>query len=47
MEEGGKPKKTIFVGGIGEDIDEKVIMETFSTFGALVGNCSPLTVIDF
>jgi RNA recognition motif-containing protein len=34
MEEGGKPKKTIFVGGIGEDVDEKVILETFSTFGA-------------
>jgi peptidyl-prolyl isomerase E (cyclophilin E) len=34
MEEGGKPKKTIFVGGIGEDVDEKIILEAFSTFGA-------------
>jgi peptidyl-prolyl isomerase E (cyclophilin E) len=33
MEEGGKPKKTIFVGGIGEDVDEKVLLESFSTFG--------------
>jgi len=33
MEEGGKTKKTIFVGGIGEDVDEVIIMETFSTFG--------------
>jgi hypothetical protein len=36
MEEGGKTKKTIFVGGIGEDVDEQVILETFSTFG---GSC--------
>jgi hypothetical protein len=33
MEEGGKTKKTIFVGGIGEDVDEQVILESFSTFG--------------
>jgi hypothetical protein len=36
MEEGGKTKKTIFVGGIGEDVDEHVILEAFSTFG---GSC--------
>jgi RNA recognition motif-containing protein len=36
MEEGGKTKKTIFVGGIGEDVDEQVILESFSTFG---GSC--------
>jgi len=36
MEEGGKPKKTIFVGGIGEDVDEKIILETFSTFGDII-----------
>jgi RNA recognition motif-containing protein len=36
MEEGGKTKKTIFVGGIGEDVDEQVMLETFSTFG---GSC--------
>jgi RNA recognition motif-containing protein len=34
MEEGAKTKKTIFVGGIGEDVDEGVILEAFSTFGA-------------
>lgn len=34
MEEGGvKTKKTIFVGGIGEDVDEQIVLETFSTFG--------------
>ena len=34
MEEGGKTtKKTIFVGGIGDDVDEQVILEKFSTFG--------------
>jgi peptidyl-prolyl isomerase E (cyclophilin E) len=33
MEEGGKTKKTIFVGGIGEDVDEEVILEAFTTFG--------------
>ena len=38
MEEGGgKTKKTIFVGGIGEDVDEQVILESFSTFG---GSCA-------
>jgi RNA recognition motif-containing protein len=34
MEEGAKNKKTIFIGGIGEDVDEEVILEAFSTFGA-------------
>jgi peptidyl-prolyl isomerase E (cyclophilin E) len=34
MEEGGnKTKKTIFIGGIGEDVDEEVILEAFSVFG--------------
>jgi peptidyl-prolyl isomerase E (cyclophilin E) len=33
MEEGAKTKKTIFVGGIGEDVDEEVILDAFSTFG--------------
>ncbi|KAI0006170.1 hypothetical protein BJV74DRAFT_26964 [Russula compacta] len=36
MEEGGRTKKTIFVGGIGEDVDEGIIMETFSTFGDII-----------
>jgi RNA recognition motif-containing protein len=34
MEEGNKTKKTIFVGGIGEDVNEEIILEAFSTFGA-------------
>jgi len=33
MEEGTKSKKTIFVGGIADDVDESAIYETFSTFG--------------
>lgn len=35
MEEGTKSKKTVFVGGVGEDVDEAIIYENFSTFGAL------------
>ena len=34
MEEGTKSKKTIFVGGIGDDVDENVIYSNFATFGA-------------
>jgi peptidyl-prolyl isomerase E (cyclophilin E) len=34
MEDGSKSKKTVFVGGLNEDIDEAVLYETFSTFGA-------------
>ena len=33
MEEGTKTKKTIFIGGIGDDVDEAVILENFATFG--------------
>lgn len=33
MEEGTKSKKTVFVGGIGDDVDESAIYESFSTFG--------------
>lgn len=33
MEEGTKTKKTVFVGGIGDDVDETVLIETFSVFG--------------
>ena len=33
MEEGTKTKKTIFVGGIGDDVDEAVILDNFATFG--------------
>jgi peptidyl-prolyl isomerase E (cyclophilin E) len=36
MEEGSKSKKTVFVGGIGEEVDESVIYEKFSTFGDIV-----------
>ncbi|KAJ7582675.1 RNA-binding domain-containing protein [Mycena floridula] len=36
MEEGTKSKKTIFVGGIGEEIDESAIYEAFSTFGDII-----------
>ena len=35
MEEGAKSKKTVFVGGVPEDVDEAVLYEQFSAFGAL------------
>ena len=35
MEEGTKTKKTVFVGGIGDDIDEGLIFEAFQTFGMI------------
>lgn len=33
MEEGTRSKKTVFIGGISDDVDEAVLLETFSTFG--------------
>ncbi|KIY43425.1 RNA-binding domain-containing protein [Fistulina hepatica ATCC 64428] len=36
MEEGTKAKKTVFVGGIGNDVDEAILYENFSTFGEIV-----------
>jgi len=36
MEQGTKGKKTIFVGGIGDDVDESVLYESFSAFGDIV-----------
>ncbi|EJD02314.1 RNA-binding domain-containing protein [Fomitiporia mediterranea MF3/22] len=36
MEEGTKTKKTVFIGGIGDDIDEAAIYESFSTFGDIL-----------
>jgi len=36
MEEGTKSKKTIFIGGIGDDIDENALYETFSPFGDII-----------
>ncbi|KIL00119.1 hypothetical protein PAXRUDRAFT_821999 [Paxillus rubicundulus Ve08.2h10] len=42
MEEGAKGKKTVFVGGIGEDVDESIIYEHFSTFGDIVEVQLPL-----
>ncbi|TBU50873.1 RNA-binding domain-containing protein [Dichomitus squalens] len=36
MEEGTKTKKTIFVGGIGDDVDEAVLLDNFATFGDVI-----------
>ena len=36
MEEGTKAKKTIFVGGLTEQVDEATILETFQTFGDIL-----------
>jgi len=35
MEEGTRTKKTVFIGGISDDVDESTIYENFSTFGAV------------
>ncbi|KIM87119.1 hypothetical protein PILCRDRAFT_815579 [Piloderma croceum F 1598] len=36
MEEGTRTKKTVFVGGISDDVDESNIYENFSTFGDII-----------
>ncbi|KAF7304902.1 Cyclophilin type peptidyl-prolyl cis-trans [Mycena kentingensis (nom. inval.)] len=36
MADGGPSKKTVFVGGVGEDIDEAALYEHFSTFGDII-----------
>jgi len=36
MEEGTRTKKTVFVGGISDDVDESTIYENFSTFGDII-----------
>ncbi|EIN07342.1 RNA-binding domain-containing protein [Punctularia strigosozonata HHB-11173 SS5] len=36
MEEGTKTKKTVFIGGIGDDVDESVLLDTFSSFGDVI-----------
>lgn len=33
MEEGTKTKKTIYVGGLADDVNEDVLLETFAPFG--------------
>lgn len=33
MEAGTKTKKTVYVGGLADDIDEAKLIETFGTFG--------------
>lgn len=33
MEEGTKTKKTVYVGGLADDVNEDVLLETFSPFG--------------
>jgi RNA recognition motif-containing protein len=40
MEEGTRTKKTVFVGGIGDDVDESVLLETFSAFGVYMHLCA-------
>ncbi|KAF9783873.1 RNA-binding domain-containing protein [Thelephora terrestris] len=36
MEEGTKTKRTVFVGGVGDDVDEVALMDAFSTFGDII-----------
>jgi peptidyl-prolyl isomerase E (cyclophilin E) len=33
MEEGTKSKKTVFVGGVADEVNETIVLETFSPFG--------------
>lgn len=33
-------KKTVFIGGVAEEVDESTIYENFSTYGALQRSCS-------
>ncbi|KAG7452496.1 RNA-binding domain-containing protein [Guyanagaster necrorhizus] len=47
MEEGTKSKKTVFVGGIAEDVDESMIYEHFSTFGDIIEVQLPPAVTNF
>lgn len=48
MEEGSKQKKTVFIGGLSDEVDEGVLLETFATFGEfplprIFRNCLSLT----
>lgn len=36
MEEGTKSKRTVYVGGLNEEIDETFLYETFATFGDII-----------
>ncbi|KAK7693410.1 hypothetical protein QCA50_002978 [Cerrena zonata] len=36
MEEGTKTKKTVYVGGLADDVNEDVLLETFAPFGDVV-----------
>ncbi|KZP19457.1 RNA-binding domain-containing protein [Athelia psychrophila] len=36
MEEGTRTKKTVFIGGVAEEVDESTIYEHFSTFGDII-----------
>lgn len=42
MEEGSRNKKTIFVGGLSEDIDQTILIESFNTFGDIIDVQIPL-----
>ncbi|KLO13526.1 RNA-binding domain-containing protein [Schizopora paradoxa] len=36
MEEGTRAKRTVFIGGINDDIDEEAILEQFQVFGTVL-----------
>jgi len=36
MDDGAKSKKTVFVGGVAEEVDEAAIYQHFSTFGDII-----------
>ncbi len=39
MEEGARAKRTVFIGGINDEIDEEAIFEQFQTFGEVSVTC--------
>lgn len=46
MEEGAKTKKTIFVGGISEEVNQESLINAFSTFGDIIDIQIPTAVSD-
>jgi len=46
MEEGAKTKKTIFVGGISEEVNQESLIHAFSTFGDIIDIQIPTAVSD-
>jgi peptidyl-prolyl isomerase E (cyclophilin E) len=46
MEEGSRNKKTIFVGGLSDDVEQTTLIEAFNTFGDIIDVQIPLAQAD-